>query len=528
MRPTAPRVWPRARLIYLCLGTLSLSMVCTTRAQAIDLRDLPDYIRAQLSPIHIDWQQMHPLPLPAPPPLQTTPTPTPQGQQPVEGTVHIGGKAPQLDGLGTISIGRSTALDKALPTINVAGMGAGALCLDTIMQRHLTPEQFIAWADENTIQTEAITAAMTYSGIAWPELAPESMPLAAALSHRLGDDLQAIAGTPVIARLLLTTYFGINGNADAALRIFSTITDEQIASHDVGQLNCVTSHLCRTAPVACMDMLDRYAKVPQRGRSLTIVYRVACRKAGSPELIRERMIPFTIAALEQMPPLDYWDRALSALVWARQELGEHETAIAEAGSWLAEVEQLGVKPAAEAFCSLQMDLSDSHVATGRIDEAIAMLRQVIESDVDAWIRSGAEARLARIAMAHPEEAAGITLPEPQVKGRFPRDIRLALAPEAAITMVVHIQGTPTLQLEKAEWAVEGLQLAPVTIGEMRGGTYYEFSVTIQAPKTAGTYRGTLNITTNDPRQTLYAVPIHLEVGDKTGRGDIPPEVTPAR
>ncbi|HCU35312.1 MAG TPA: hypothetical protein DGT21_07550 [Armatimonadetes bacterium] len=535
----------RAVLSLLLAGLLLCA--CLLPACAVDLRDLPDWVRAQLFPVELDYQGMYPIPglgptlTPVAPAaaaatgtpatvsipgaadvgalrtiggspagvrpdglatvggpgaaailgglntvggptvtggglgnLHTVGAPTVTGTLGTLGTVSVpGGRPGDLTALGGVSVSGAAPRTGDLQAFATKGIGRGAQCIDIIRAEHMTPEQFIAWADENGITTDEIVAAMQYSGIDWPELAPESMPLAAALHARLGAELAGIEDVPMAARLLLATYFGTQHRDDDVRKVYAAISDEEIRAEPRRHLYCVTSRLIHHVPVVALDVIERYATVvPEDRRLLTREFAVACLGIGGQDIVRHRLIPYCTEALEQMPPMAEWGTALSILVTAYHMVGEDARGSEQGLGWLRVAEDLGAETEGADYSDAKLAVARSCLRSGRMDELARLVPPAYE-------------------MTRPSRTT--------VRARVGQqgDTKMRVIGTCSLQVIGVASDSEWLHAELAGTSTVGLQ------------TSWHIAVNTTPLQTAPAKPGTVHVRTNDPAAPTIEIPVEV-------------------
>jgi len=575
----------RAVLSLLLAGLLLCA--CLLPACAVDLRDLPDWVRAQLFPVELDYQGMYPIPGLAPTltpvapaaaagpgtpatvsipgagdvgalrpiggspagarpdglatvggpgaaaamgglhtvggptvtagglgNLHTVGGPTVTGTLGALGTVSVpGGRPGDLTALGGVSVSGAAPRTGDLQAFATKGIGRGAQCIDVIRAKRMTPKQFVAWADENGITTDEIVAAMQYSGIDWPELAPESMPLAAALHARIGDELTGIADLPMIARLLLATYFGKQHRDDDVQRVYSAITDDELKAEPKRNLHCASSHLMDDAPMTALGVLERYAVVLRERALLCTEFRVACAWGRLPrETVRDRLIPFAQQAIREMPPTDHWLNAFQALVWGHRRLGDEAAALREGRECIQRARDLGVTANSPELLRASLAVGQLCASTGQVTAAVKTLSDVVATcPTGSYTSRRAQAALITLARSHPVVGPASILP-PRFERVSPEEMAIEAQVGKTERAAVELRGGPTFSVLDARCTLPFIatRVAAPQIGEADAVQLVELSVRPTAG--LGDERGTLIVTTNDAGNPTVVVPVKVCVG----------------
>ena len=446
--------------------------------------------------------------------------------RPVEGILGIGGAhVLSLGGVPRYADGVTLAPDaggvpatvqqpspvKDMKGLDPRVMAMGGKCADTIQQENMSIEEFVAWTHEERLTKEDIVAAMQYSGIDWPELDPESMPLAAALLDRIGDNLEGIDKFPMIPRLLLATYLGKLGRDDDVKKVYAATTDNELLAHRRRDLHCVSSHLMDDAPHVALDILERYGEVLSERRLLCLEFRITCRRIGDKEIVEKELIPFAQEALEAMPPTDYWDNAIGSLIWGYQFIGDHEEALAEGSKWLQKVDDLGVSPTSTQALHLMMRLAGSYAQIGQINEAADMLRGAIRGGSESSAET-AQPGLLKLAQDHPDIGEVEILP-PKLKRVWPEKIAVRLRAGEEANRIVIITGNSSFHVTIAGCEVPWLRAAigERQLGEGRARASYQVELSLGPADKVASYESPLLIQTNDPAKPTVQVPIAIEV-----------------
>ena len=446
--------------------------------------------------------------------------------RPVEGILGIGGAhVLSLGGVPRYADGVTLAPDaggvpatvqqpspvKDMKGLDPRVMAMGGKCADTIQQENMSIEEFVAWTHEERLTKEDIVAAMQYSGIDWPELDPESMPLAAALLDRIGDDLEGLEEIPMMGRLLLATYLGKLGREDDVRKVYAAITDEELLAQRRRDLHCVSSHLMDDAPFVALDILKRYAEVLSERRLLCTEFRITCRTIGDKAIVEKELIPFAQRALESMPPTAYWGSALRALIWGYQYLGDDDSAVREGLEWLQKVEDLGLNTDSNEGLYTKIMLAQSCAKTGRSGEAAVMLRTVVSAaSADSWLAKTAQAQLIELARIHADIGEVALLP-PRFERIFPDRLALSVRLGEQVPRSITVSGNPTLKVTKVDCALPFIQAVVRKTTMTDGGSTHLIQLSIKPSGKSREQRGGLFVQTNDAEKTTVEVPIAIEV-----------------
>ena len=406
--------------------------------------------------------------------LSTVGGPADTGTLGAVSTVSVpGGRPGDLTALGGVSVSGAAPRTGDLQAFATKGIGRGAQCIDVIRTERMTPKQFISWADENGITTDEIVAAMQYSGIDWPELAPESMPLAAAISARIGDELTGMESLPMMARLLLATYFGKLGRDDDVRKVYAAISDEEIRAAPRRHLYCVTSRLIHHVPVVALDVIERCAAVvPEDRRLLTREFAVACLGIGGQDIVRHRLIPYCTEALEQMPPMADWGTALSILLSAYQMVGDDEAAAAEGLNWLRVAVEKGAGTESGEYLDAKLAVARSCLRSGRMDELARLVPPAYE-------------------MTRPSRTTV------RVRVGQQGDTKMRVIGTCSLQVIGVASDSEWLHAELAGTSTVGLQ------------TSWHIAVNTTPLQTAPAKPGTVHVRTNDPAAPTIEIPVEV-------------------
>ena len=444
------------------LTFLVAALLLCASAQAVDLRDLPDWVRSMIYPVWVDWeakaQQAREgsaeVRVPVPDDLAgaiigapRTPAPAgAHGTEAVPGTVGLtGGTAgptlpdavtgpggavgvtgidgPVTGGAialpGTVTGATSgvagvlpaevTASGFAAGTLDPVSMGDAAAQLRAVLgqiaagdadavaragvalshAREMGAEDFVAWVHEEGVTAEMLTAALAMAGQKrednYPTLSPECAAMSAALADLVGEDLSNLDAIPTFGRLWVAIHYAIEQDADAALAAFDSMTDEELAALPRVPAVMTIAHMIRNVPRASVAAIQRYANATDQRAAWCVDLEIACRRAADSDLVRDTLIPFCEAALGDMPPHDWWDRALGALIWGKRYMRDYEGAAAVAEQWTALVREAGVHvpdagAAAVGYHRAMMLYSEDQFAAS----AVTFARVAVEHTSTRW------------------------------------------------------------------------------------------------------------------------------------------------
>jgi hypothetical protein len=260
-------------------------------------------------------------------------------------------------------------------------------CRAFLTEKHLTPEQFATWVQENRVSPEVLTEAFHQAshqgGQAWrdhfPGLSSECTALGAALLSAAGDDLEGIGTLPVTGRLWLARYLVTVERDDDAVRAIGAVTDEQVrALPKWPALYLTADYLMQEAPKQAMSVLRRFGRLQGDERHLCLPMQKICEQLRDRDVVEKQLVPAAIGALKSMPPTDHWKDALLALIWGRTQLGDSERALSEGRTWLRRVVALGADPRSDDACAVRLVLAQLCAAAGLAGQAGEMLRLAVE------------------------------------------------------------------------------------------------------------------------------------------------------
>lgn len=320
--------------LALCLG---LCAIPASGSHAMDLRDMPKWLRDMIETVEIDWAQLAPAGMGVHIGLTGT---APGG---VPGEVHIGGTG-GVANVGEVHLGGPGAATGpgGVHIVDTATFARAGVCVTTIQEQNMTPADFVAWAQENEMTPEVLTRAISIAKLEWPRMNQTCTVLCAGLLAAAGEDLAALDTIPVEGRFPLAVYLGELNRGGDVLAVLDSVTDAEMRALPQQLLDVTRAHLIYDVPRESVQVIKRQAEVAGRRRHVCLALMIACRRLEETQIVEQDLIPLAERALEEMPPTDEWYYALGALIWAYQFLEDHEKAVEVGQHWLQALEGMGV------------------------------------------------------------------------------------------------------------------------------------------------------------------------------------------
>jgi hypothetical protein len=235
--------------------------------------------------------------------------------------------------------------------------------------------------------------------------------------------------------------------------------------------------------------------------------RMACERLGDPDVVREQLIPWAEEALPMPGSESQWGRALPALLWAYEYVGNPVKALERGGYWLQQARERNVS--ARSVSSAQLRLASALADTAEYAQAADVLREAIDAG-PAWVAERAQLQLLKVAETHSDIGDVAILP-----ARFltvqPEQISARLSCGQQATFSVGLRGNSTFR--PLHVACEEQSVA-ATIGQRHfdeKGSVHELRVAIGALHSAGEFRAELVVDTNAADSEPIRIPIALEV-----------------
>lgn len=236
---------------------------------------------------------------------------------------------------------------------------------------------------------------------------------------------------------------------------------------------------------------------------------IACQTLGDPAVVRDELIPWAEEALAGAGSEEWWNRALPALLWAYEYVGEPQKVIERGQYWLDQAKARNVltEPLASRT---KGEMALAQVTAGHYQEAKAALHEAIQ-DGPQWLAESIYGALAEAKQAHPEVGEIEALP-PRFRGcGGPSElVRVVAGEKAGIGLPVY--GNAAFEITGATC---DLPFVEVTLGERKlehGQAIYQLQITATGPADKlGMHQATVTLTTNAPNQPEVKVPVMVQV-----------------
>jgi len=492
---------PRA----LRVGLLSiLCIVLGLPAGAVDLDNLPDWVRVSVSAVHIDWAQVYPgLGLPPGVTIGTVSTAgAPTG-------VH--GVAP-LSSLGSVSLATSDSGVSVAQPARTDGSVLAATLRSLIDQGRLTEDGVSGYCAEHGIADDTIIRALDSLELSHPMKSPY-LGLCAALWDRLGEDVDACLELPYAPRIYMATYLGVLERENDAKTLLSSLEnpDRLALGAELYHVACELLGFQECALPLAIWCYKRGATMrgPADQAFVCFHIRQACQKLADPVVVREELIPWAQAVLASAGATTArHEYALRELVWAYEYLGQTGTAISQARQWIDRFGDVDASYTVPLYPALE--LAHAYREQGQADEAAAMLRLSLTSAApDSVLANRAQAELAALAEEFPELGHLAVLP-PMFSALSAERIDVTARMGQAATRSVIVSGNATFAILDLS-ATIGSASIQQSLLEASGVQRFVVELRTEPMDEMGLVEGLLRLATNDPETPHVEIPVRLEV-----------------
>ena len=550
------------------LSALVVSCAC---AQAMDLRDMPDWVRECIRPVDIDWRAMAdapvgdptgahlrapgpagssaPLAVPAAP-RATAPGATgitvaaPSGWVPdggvtvaapasgMRGGVHargvgfdVGGatgarlKSPaEFAGIGGVHVRQMGAeWDEALARIqrlSCETLARAGHILAMIREQNMSPEKFAGWVKARETTPAILTAGLLMVGVHrhdnYPTPQPHALVLASGLEALWGDGLSRVIAVPPFGRLWLAILRGTRGDDAGALTAFDSMSDEQLAAlpHETSVM--AIAHLMRDVPRMSVAAIKRYAIATDQRAMWCFDLYLSCTQVDDPELVRAELIPWLEDALRESQSGVEWGRSLRNLIWAYGYVGETQAQIERGQYWLQEADARQVSPSAlvKARIAVASCLADA----GEYGAAIGLLRAGLPQLASSSMPAAERMQAALLQMASAEGERVQPLLPPRLTRVIPAQLRVEVRAGDAAAREIVVVGSSSFRIDGVNCEVPGVtgSVGSHSFTEL-GEVVCRVQVAISPRVEVGVFEGVLHIESNGPAEPALRVPLQLAV-----------------
>lgn len=355
--------------------TICAALLCAVASAgvAMDLSEMPPWLRAMIQPVHLG----------AAAEVETVQVGATGAPAPAVGTV----RAPTMGDGGTVGVGAPAAAHEWSQALGgIEGLDRETLAkaghmVARIEEEGMTPGAFADWALASRTTAEELTTGLVMAGSDWrrhyPQLGATTTALCEALYQNAGDDLSALGAVPPAGRLFLATYLAKHRADGVELEVMNSIEDAELAALPQSLLYRTSSHLMNDAPRSAVAVLMRYGTVLHSERMLCHELMLTCRYLDDRAVVEACLIPYAEAALRKMPPTDFWEQALIALIWGHSFCRRPDAAATEGLRWLRGAEALGIDLGGEPALRVKAQLGPALAQTDQRALGVEMLRDVL-------------------------------------------------------------------------------------------------------------------------------------------------------
>lgn len=264
---------------------------------------------------------------------------------------------------------------------------AAAGCIEAIQEGNMGPEEFVRWAEENSIGPEALSAAvgLLAPNIRQLRLDDGTRVLAAGLLAAAGEGLERLDAIPAPGLLLLAIYLGVLDREEDARRALS-----RAAELDHGMPVQVPYYIVATGLYRAEKALETAiwawqtganAAGPPQQAHVSLHIWMACylldERGADTAALRDIFIPWTEEALGLAGSEPQWAAPLESLLMAYWRVHGYEAAIVLAEEWLDRGERRGVP--------------DHRLAGGRLAVALMLADHGEHARAEAILRAISDA-----------------------------------------------------------------------------------------------------------------------------------------
>lgn len=485
------------------MGLLSiLSIVLGLPAGAVDLDNLPEWVRVSVSAVHIDWAQVYPgLDLPPSVTIGTVSTAGPP--------TGVHGLVPPSS-LGSVSLAAS---DSGVPVAQPArtdGSVLAATLVSLIDQGRLTEEGVSDYCAEHGIADDTIVRALDSLELSHPMKSPY-LGLCAALWDRLGENVDACMELPYVPRIYMAAYLGVHEREDDAKTLLSSLVnpDRMALGADLYHVACEVSadrHRAYRLAIWCHKR-GATLRGPADQAFVCFHIRQACEQLGDPVVVREELIPWAEAALVREPRTVHHGYALREMVWGYDYIGQSETGVDRAQAWLGpQGNEDTIEP---ALLYALREIARVQRRLGNAEGAAATLRWALhDASPHSRLANRAQADLLSLAADHPQIADAAVLPGLLLDAPDGVYVRGRIGEE--VSQPVVLRGNSTFEVLSATSTLGAIRRSARSL-DLDGGTAtVTASLVIEAVPAVGRSEAIIILGTNDPEQPLVRVPLTID------------------
>jgi hypothetical protein len=538
------------------LPVIGLLLAASTVTWAMDLRDMPPWMRDMIRPVYIDWQQvaeqasLDPAGVHIWGPLETFPAPAgvrvaAPGVAPV--TAPVASASPVVgatvagqvtlappSGTGTaaaaavrapagpVSVGEQGVHLGDVGADLVEGTAASARSVraarwldfrvpDAVDPRaasllhwsqallgdgSIGPEDFPEWADEHHITLDSLVGALEAMPIR-KRMALDYLPVCASVWLRHGQDVRACHTLPPKSRLLVASYLEVEGKTEEALELCSSTSDEELSRLSDREVLAGIGETLFFANMAQRVAIWAWKRAADlRGPDTQAWYaaqlQTMCQRIDDPEVTRRELLPWVETALASPTSPAHWRHGVVAIVWATGHCEGFGRARAAAQRYLAVTQDRGIDDPLLAP-SVWLVLARLARDAGEVGDAAALYRDVLTSGAP-------EPRLAEVAELELVDMGEAVADAGHVRPRFaataPRRVLLSHSSIEASAATIVVFGNYLLRVTGLACDAEDVH-ARIGAVSMHGSEA-EQRVHVQATSGWDGEPCTLKICLNDP------------------------------
>jgi len=366
----------------------------------------------------------------------------------------------------------------ALGPIDAYAMGMVHWWTQLREQGQLDEKSLREWVAEHDIGTDRLIRLL--SSVSPKSLADEAhQPMCAVVYENLGADINTYIDLPPKVRLIMAIYLEGLGRVAGTKTLLSSVSElgqEAVSGILFATIGYELWKQRTGQHTAIWALKEAVQREEPSSRATTRCYEImlACRQLGDPDVVREELIPWAEEALARPGSEAYLERALPALLWAYDYVGEPEKAIERGQYWFQQAEQRDVPP--EKLVAAKRQLADVLTKTDQFERAAQIFtpefQTVRPEQLGAW-----------------QQVSEQTTRTVLVSGNLTFSVTAASCELPSVTAVVGERQSD----------------------ERERQSHYVIEITFGPKDKVGTYETTLVIETNDPENGVITVPIKVRV-----------------
>lgn len=498
--------------IFICAAIgFGLCLWFAGTVHAVNIRQLPPWVRQSIHPVYIDWAEVYPgLELGA------ALVPIEAGRLQTLGAAPLSVGEPRLEPIE--GVGKAGSLLSAMLP-EPARLHGGVLSIlatgkDLIQQGKLNEETFPEWFAEHNIDQAALIDVLDGIPLSHP-MDPIYLPICAVLWEQTGDDIEAYLEFPSRARITMGIYLGVLEREDDAKKLLASVSpaDQKGICSGVAMYHVANELVAwrSKSPGLAIWAWKRGAEMQGAADQAFVCMHIGktCRLLGDASMVREELIPWAEEALARPGLGSRWDHAIRELVWAYGYLGERQTAIEKGRYWVQYAREHGVSEAVLVMPNVR--LAEMLAGMGQVVEAADILRRAVhDAAVGSWQAEAAQAALVRLAQAHPDIGNVDLLP-----GRFerlwPEKLHMSVRAGEDATRTVTLWGNPTFRITEAHCTVPSVRIEVQKPALTDETTTQAVALCIRPEEAPSSHDGKLVLKTNDATMQAIEVPLAVEI-----------------